>query len=82
MKLFCRDSLFNDLKKWSDFLFEVTNKSMEFYESFFGVKFPFSKYDQIFCAEFKWGAMENAVKIIIIIFILIIYEILGCSFIQ
>lgn len=33
---------------------------MEFYEKFFGVKYPFSKYDQIFVPEFRIGGMENA----------------------
>lgn len=33
---------------------------MKFFESFFGYKFAFSKYDQIFAHEYKWGAMENA----------------------
>jgi len=33
---------------------------MRFFESFFGYKFPFSKYDQIFVHEYAWGAMENA----------------------
>jgi aminopeptidase N len=35
---------------------------MAFYESYFGHPFPYKKYDQVFCAEFKWGAMENAVN--------------------
>ena len=42
-----------------DFIFEVTIKSLQFYESFFGVKFPFSKYDSLFVPEFNFGAMEN-----------------------
>lgn len=28
--LFCRESLYVHLQKWSDFIFEVTNESMEF----------------------------------------------------
>lgn len=39
---------------------EITNKSMEFYENFFQVEYPFSKFDQIFVPEFNSGAMENA----------------------
>jgi len=30
-----------------------------FYEKFFGHKYPFSKYDQIFVTQYNWGAMEN-----------------------
>ena len=33
---------------------------MKFFESFFGYKFAFNKYDQVFAHEYKWGAMENA----------------------
>ena len=32
---------------------------IRFFESFFGQKYPFSKYDQILVPEFNWGAMEN-----------------------
>ena len=33
---------------------------MKFFQSFFGYKFSFNKYDQVFAHEYKWGAMENA----------------------
>lgn len=39
---------------------EMTNHSMEFFERYFGYQYPFSKYDQVFAHEYKWGAMENA----------------------
>ena len=42
------------------FVFEITIESMRFFESFFGYKYAFNKYDQIFAHEYKWGAMENA----------------------
>lgn len=32
---------------------------MDYYASFFGVSYVFGKYDQIFCPEYKFGAMEN-----------------------
>jgi aminopeptidase N len=32
---------------------------MEFYNDLFGIKYQFSKYDQIFVPEFNSGAMEN-----------------------
>lgn len=37
---------------------------MKFYEKFFGVKYPFSKYDQAWVREFKSTAMENAAIVI------------------
>lgn len=42
-----------------DTLFTWTEKGLTFYGEFFGVQYPFSKYDQIFCPEFNSGAMEN-----------------------
>jgi|LauGreDrversion4_2_1035121.scaffolds.fasta_scaffold179916_2 aminopeptidase N len=38
----------------------VTQIGIDFYENFFGVKYPFTKYDQIFLPEFRIGGMENA----------------------
>ena len=40
-------------------LFRVINEGIKFYEEYTGVKFPWAKYDQIFCPEFRIGAMEN-----------------------
>lgn len=39
--------------------FRLTMAGMDYYEDFFGRKYPFKKYDQIFCPEFNSGAMEN-----------------------
>ena len=33
---------------------------MKYYEKFFGVDYPFEKYDHVFCPEYNVGAMENA----------------------
>ena len=41
-------------------MIRVTQIGIEFYESFFGVDYPFTKYDQIFLPEFRIGGMENA----------------------
>jgi aminopeptidase N len=43
-----------------DELFETTRRGFAFYESAFGIPYPFDKYDQIFVPEYNWGAMENA----------------------
>ena len=40
-------------------IFEMTKKSIRFYEKFYGYKHPFSKYDYVFCPEYNSGAMEN-----------------------
>lgn len=59
MSCFCRESLAKFLKDQSKEIFEITQVCMEFYEGYFGYKYPFGKYDQVFCPEYNMGAMEN-----------------------
>jgi aminopeptidase N len=56
--VFCRKSLFEHLD--AEYIFEKTKQGFEFFESQFGVPYPFEKYDQLFVPEFNAGAMENA----------------------
>ena len=56
--VFCRKSLFEHLD--AEYIFEKTKQGFEFFESQFGVAYPFEKYDQLFVPEFNAGAMENA----------------------
>lgn len=59
ISFYCRRSLLVFLQKHYKHLFEITEKCLEFYANFFKTKYPFSKYDQIFCPEFNMGAMEH-----------------------
>jgi len=43
-----------------DEVFDVTKRGFAYFESKFGVPYPFTKYDQLFVPEFNAGAMENA----------------------
>ncbi|MFM6974817.1 MAG: aminopeptidase N, partial [Agromyces sp.] len=56
--VFARKSLTEYLD--SDYIFEKTKQGFSFFESKFGVPYPFEKYDQLFVPEFNAGAMENA----------------------
>ncbi|MGW2156177.1 aminopeptidase N [Nonomuraea sp. NPDC001699] len=56
--LYCRASLGEHLD--ADNLFEVTRQGFDFFHRVFGVRYPFTKYDQLFVPEFNAGAMENA----------------------
>nr|WP_223159001.1 aminopeptidase N [Microcella alkalica] len=56
--IFARASLFEYLD--ADYIFDITRKGFEYFESKFGVAYPFEKYDQLFVPEFNAGAMENA----------------------
>ena len=40
-------------------IFKITIAGMKWYSEYFGHPFPFNKYDQIFCPEYNYGAMEN-----------------------
>jgi len=55
--VFCRSSLAEHLD--ADYIMETTRKGFAFYESTFGVPYPFDKYDQLFVPEYNMGAMEN-----------------------
>ena len=43
----------------SDMIFRVLTQGIKFYSEMFDYPFPFSKYDVIYCPEFRIGAMEN-----------------------
>jgi aminopeptidase N len=58
MGLYCRRSLARHLD--SDRLFAETKQGFDWYHAHFGMAYPFGKYDQVFCPEFNFGAMENA----------------------
>ena len=56
--IYCRRSLAEYLDP--EEIFETTKKGFDFYHEAFGIRYPFTKYDQLFVPEFKEGAMENA----------------------
>ncbi len=56
--LFCRKSLFEHMD--SERLFTETKQGFAYFAAHFGEPYAFGKYDQIFCPEYNWGAMENA----------------------
>jgi aminopeptidase N len=45
------------LQENKNFIFDVLQKAMLFLEDFFGVKYPFKKYDHVFLRELNFGAM-------------------------
>ncbi len=57
MRLFARESLagYVDAGEW----FEFTRLGFEFFQDYFGVPYPFGKYDQVIVPHFNAGAMEN-----------------------
>lgn len=61
LRIFVRPSLakYLKVKEW----FTITKQGMGFYEKYFGIKYPFAKYDQLIVPEFNSGGMENVAAI-------------------
>ncbi len=57
LNIYLRESL-KGKGKINEF-FMATIAGFKFYKSYFGIAYPFRKYDQIFCPEYNMGAMEN-----------------------
>ncbi|EHC07811.1 aminopeptidase N [Shewanella baltica OS625] len=58
MRLFARESVANQVtpQDW----FNYTKQGLTFFDNYFGIPYPFKKYDQILVPDFLYGAMENA----------------------
>ncbi|MPZ29040.1 MAG: aminopeptidase N [Micromonosporaceae bacterium] len=54
---FCRASMAEHLDV--DDLHEITTQGFDFFHAAFGVRYPLSKYDQLWVPDFNAGAMEN-----------------------
>lgn len=57
MRIFVRESKREYVD--ADLVFRVLTQGMNFYSEMFECKMPFSKYDVIYCPEFRITAMEN-----------------------
>lgn len=58
MTIFCRKSQVSEAQSQQQSIFLYCKRGIEFFETFFNTKYPFGKYDFIFCPEFTVGAME------------------------
>lgn len=61
LRLFARKSLARYVKPedW----FKFTHEGFEFFNDYFGIDYPYVKYDQLIVPEFNAGAMENTAAI-------------------
>jgi aminopeptidase N len=57
LRIFMKESLKD--YGYPEEIFKITIAGMKWYSNYFGHPFPFNKYDQIFCPEYNYGAMEN-----------------------
>ena len=58
MRLFARQSVAAQVSS-ADW-FKYTKAGLAFFDNYFGVPYPFEKYDQLLVPDFLYGAMENA----------------------
>ncbi|WP_445946010.1 aminopeptidase N [Shewanella sp.] len=58
MRLFARQSVASQVapEDW----FTYTRQGLAFFDRYFGINYPFKKYDQLLVPDFLYGAMENA----------------------
>jgi aminopeptidase N len=61
MRLFTRQSVAKQVNP-ADW-FKYTKQGINFFENYYGIDYPFRKYDQILVPDFLYGAMENAAAI-------------------
>ena len=56
--IYCRKSLAGSLDPEN--IFKITKQGFKYFETVFGLPYPFEKYDQLAVVDYNWGAMENA----------------------
>jgi aminopeptidase N len=61
LRLFARQSVAKQItpKHW----FTYTQQGFEFFDDYFGIDYPFKKYDQVLVPDFLYGAMENSAAV-------------------
>ena len=60
IRLFVRRSKKERAEKEMDEVRRINREGVEFFEEYFGHKFPFPKYDLVLIPEFAYGGMEHA----------------------
>lgn len=61
MRLFARQSVAAQVTP-ADW-FKATKEGLVYFDEYFGIAYPFKKYDQILVPQFIYGAMENAAAV-------------------
>ena len=61
MRLFARQSVASQVhpQDW----FKYTKNGLVYFDEYFGIPYPFKKYDQVLVPQFIYGAMENAAAV-------------------
>ena len=59
LRIWCHAPRHELLAFRKDYFFDIVKGGLKFYENYFGVPYPYSKYDMIFLPSFSFNAMEN-----------------------
>lgn len=60
LRVFARQSMAEFVERDTGMWFEYTRAGFDFFESYYGIDYPYGKYDQLIVPDFNSGAMENA----------------------
>ncbi|PYY19931.1 MAG: hypothetical protein DMG60_02425, partial [Acidobacteria bacterium] len=52
-----------DKKQYGAFALDVAAHSIQFYNQWYGIKYPFGKLDMVAIPDYEWGGMENTASI-------------------
>ena len=50
-------------KEYGAFALDVASHSLQFYDRWYGIKYPFGKLDMLAIPDYEWGGMENTASI-------------------
>ncbi|MCH8867776.1 MAG: aminopeptidase N, partial [Proteobacteria bacterium] len=63
LRLFARRSMAELVAPDTGMWFEYTRAGFDYFEDYYGVDYPYGKYDQLLVPDFNAGAMENAAAV-------------------
>ena len=63
LRLFARRSMAELVAPDTGMWFEYTRAGFDYFEEYYGVDYPYGKYDQLLVPDFNAGAMENAAAV-------------------
>ena len=63
LRLFARQSMAANVAPDTGMWFDYTRAGLDFFEDYYGVDYPYGKYDQVIVPDFNAGAMENAAAV-------------------
>jgi aminopeptidase N len=63
LRLFVRQSLSDYVAPDAEMWFQFTRAGLNYFEDYYGIDYPYAKFDQLIVPDFNYGAMENAAAV-------------------